>query len=134
MIVIDASSLAKYVLKEKEWLKVEEYLSKEACSIDHVIKEVANAIWKHTAIYSRVSEETAETLYRILKKLVKENIVKIESQDKYIDEAFKIALQNKITVYDALYLAQAKHYGKLLTSDMKQAKIAKKLGIKVHVV
>ncbi|MCD6114515.1 MAG: type II toxin-antitoxin system VapC family toxin [Thermoprotei archaeon] len=134
MIVIDASSLAKYVLKEEGWLKVEEYLFKEVCSIDHVIKEVANAIWKHATIHSRVSEETAETLYGILKKLVEENIVKIERQDKYVDEAFKIALQNKITVYDALYLAQAKHYGKLLTSDMKQAKIAEKLGIEVYVV
>ena len=134
MIVIDASSLAKYVLKEEGWLKVEEYLLKEVCSIDHVIKEVANAIWKHSTIYSRVGEETAETMYGILKKLVEENIVKIERQDKYVDEAFKIALQNKITVYDALYLAQAKHYGKLLTSDMKQAKIAEKLGIEVYVV
>ncbi len=36
-----------------------------------------------------------------------------------------------ITVYDALYIAQAKEIGKLLTSDEKQRKTAKKLGVDV---
>jgi len=134
VIVIDASTLAKYVLKEEGWLKVEEYLAKGVCSIDHIVKEVANAIWKHTVIHRRVSEGTAEKLYTVLRKLVGENIVKIEEQTKYINKAFEIALQYKITIYDALYLAQAQHYGELLTSDEKQAKTAEELGIKVHIV
>jgi len=134
VIVIDASSLAKYVLKEEGWFKVEEYLTKEVCSIDHIVKEVANAIWKHAVIHGRVSEETAEKLFRVLRKLIEENIVKIEEQTKYINKAFEIALQYKITIYDALYLAQAQHHGELLTSDEKQAKVAEELGIKVHIV
>lgn len=44
MNVIDASSLAKYVLREKGWCEVRKVLEEESVSVDHVLKEVANAI------------------------------------------------------------------------------------------
>ncbi|WP_048061867.1 nucleic acid-binding protein, partial [Hyperthermus butylicus] len=44
MNVIDASSLANYVLKEDNWIEVRRSLEKETVSVDHVLKEVANAI------------------------------------------------------------------------------------------
>ncbi len=46
----------------------------------------------------------------------------------------EIAIEKIIPVYDALYLAQAKKYGSLLTSDEKQWKVAKKIGINAEYV
>lgn len=46
MIVIDASSLAKYVLYEKDWEKVGKFIKegRPLYSIDYIIKEAGNAL------------------------------------------------------------------------------------------
>ena len=134
MIVIDASSLAKYILKEENWIKVEEYLLREVCSIDHIVKEVVNSIWKHIVIFRRFSLEEGKTAYQLLNKIIDEGLILIEDERNYIDEALDIAIKNLITIYDSLYIAQALKYGELLTSDSKQAGVARKLGVKVHYI
>ena len=132
MTVIDSSTLAKYILKEPNWMEVEEYLLREEIStLNHTIKEVANAIWKITVIYKAISKEVAEEKFKLLKTLTKE-VITIKPQEKYLEEAFKISLKHQTTIYDALYIAQAKkEKTKLLTSDRKQAQTAKKLGLNV---
>ncbi len=131
MIVIDASALAAFLLKEPIWKELAEYL-KYAVSIDHIVKEVANTIWKAHMLRRIIDANNAIRLYRILLSMMDVNIL-IEAENKYMDEAFKIALKHNITVYDALYIALAKRKNlPLLTLDKKQARIAKKLGI--HVV
>ncbi len=132
MIVIDASTLAKYLLKEEGWLSVEEYLLEGVRSVDLVVKEVANAIWKHVVVHKMVSIDIGLELYKQLKKLVEENVIVLESQEKYLDKAVEIALNYGVTIYDSLYIAQALRYEELLTSDKRQAGIARKLGVKVH--
>jgi len=44
MTVVDASILAKLVLKEYGWRRVYELLLSEVVLLDHAVKEVANAI------------------------------------------------------------------------------------------
>ncbi len=133
MIVVDASALAKYLLREQGWRRVEEYLEQGVYSVDHVVKEVANAIWKHAMLTRRIGWDTAKQLYRLLKKLIGPVIV-VEPQDVYLDDAFRIAFETGLTVYDAIYVAQARRKGGLLTSDAKQAEAARKLGITVYEV
>ena len=133
MIVIDASALSKYILREKNWIEVENYLLKGLYSIDYIVKEVANSLWKHTVVFNRFSEKEYRVAYMILKKIVEE-VIMLENQTRYIDEAVEIAFKNKITVYDSLYIAQALKYGELLTSDKKQVEVAEKLGIKVYYI
>ncbi|ADT85060.1 type II toxin-antitoxin system VapC family toxin [Thermococcus barophilus] len=116
MIVIDASSLAKYILREENWKT-----------------EVSNAIWKHHVLYKAISNKEVGIMLEVLKKL-KEDVVIFEPFEDYLGDAVKIAIGGKISIYDALYLAQAKKYGSLLISDEKQWKIAKKLGIKAEYV
>lgn len=73
-------------------------------------------------------------MFEAVKKL-REDVVIFEPFEGYLGgDAAKIAIDWRIPVYDALYLAQAKKYGGLLTSDEEQWKIAKKLGIKVEYV
>ena len=127
MIVIDASSLAKYILREENWEKVREYLLDEPYSLTLALAEVSNAIWKHYVLYKEISDEDAKTMFNALKKL--KDVVIFEPFENYLEDAVRISIEEKITIYDALYLAQAKKIGSLLTSDEKQWKIAKKIGI-----
>lgn len=130
MIVIDSSTLAKYLLKELDYNVIEQHLVEEVYSIDHMIKEVANAIWKHAILYKRILPHDARELYRALSMILEGGLIVIEPQENYLHQAFEIALNHEITIYDALYIAQAKaKNSKLLTSDKVQAAIAKKLGI-----
>lgn len=132
MIVIDASTLAKFLLREPGYREVKQYLIRGAYSVDQVVKEVSNAIWKYAILFRRLRREDARECYIALLKLIEGRVVIIEPQEKYIDQAFDIALSHEITVYDALYIAQARVRGlKLLTSDRIQAETARKLGIEV---
>jgi len=132
VIVVDASVLTKYVLREENWIEVRKRLEEEAVSVDHVVKEVANAIWKKAVVMKLEPLEIALRRYQVLRMLVAEGIVRIESGLQYLDEAFRIALENNVTVYDALYIAQAMRLGAtLVTSDLKQSRVVEKLGIKV---
>ncbi len=125
MIVIDSSALAKYILKDENWRAVREYLTEEVYSVELIIKEVSNAIWKLSILQGGISRKTAVELFKVLKLLIDKEIIHIEPQSQYIEKAFKITLSHKITIYDAIYLAQASKYGKLLTSDKKQSTIRK---------
>lgn len=132
MIVVDASALAKYVLREDNWELVADAMKARTVSLDHVVKEVANAIWRRAFVLRAEPAEVAARRYRILRKLVERGIVELEDELAYVDEAFSIALRTGLTVYDALYVAQAARRGAaLLTSDEKQARVARELGLQV---
>ena len=134
MIVIDASSLSKYLLKEENWREVRKYLAMGVYSVDHIVKEVSNAIWKHSVLFNRITKDNAILLYKQLKRMLEEEILILDPENLYIDKALEISLNYKITFYDSIYLAQALKYGELLTSDQKQAEISKKLNIKTHYI
>ena len=136
MIVIDASALAKYVFHEENWETISIYIKKmkPLYSIDHILKEVGNAIWKHCYLRNVVKQDDAVRLYRGLIKLVETGVIILEPEMNYIQTALQIALQQGITFYDSLYLAQAQRLRELLTSDEKQAEVATKLSIKVHLI
>ncbi|NJE06063.1 PIN domain-containing protein [Thermococcus sp. M36] len=131
MIVIDTSALIKYLLKEGGWREVSEFLrnSGDLASLEMALVEGANAVWKRYNLYKDISLETAQ---RILDYLhATKGIILYENPLQYLSEGEKIALEHKITVYDALYIAQALKYGTLATSDEKQGEIAKRLGVEV---
>jgi predicted nucleic acid-binding protein len=132
VIAVDASAVAAFVLKEEGWEALRGYLTR-CISADHVIKEVANAIWRHAVVRGLMSLEEARQAYRILSMLAGTNI-ELHPQGELMDEAFEIALRRRVTVYDALYIALAKRRGTpLLTLDRKQAKAAQKEGVEVVV-
>ncbi|USS41037.1 type II toxin-antitoxin system VapC family toxin [Thermococcus aggregans] len=133
MIAIDASSLAKYILREKNWKEVRGYLLNDPHSLTLALAEVSNAIWKHHVLYGVVSDKEAEIMFKALKRL-KEDVVIFEPFESYLEDAMRISIKERIPIYDALYLSQAKKYDSLLTSDERQWEIAKKLGIKAEYV
>ncbi len=129
MIVVDASAVAAFILKEQGWERLIRYI-KDSASVDHVVKEVANTIWKYFR-RGLIGEDDARTRLKALMKLTEKNIV-LHNELTVIEEAFNIALRQRITVYDSLYIALAKNLNlPLLTLDNTLAQAAKAEGVKV---
>jgi predicted nucleic acid-binding protein len=132
VIVIDASSLAKYILREENWETVRHNLVDDPFSIDLALAEVSNAVWKHHSVYGKISLEDALLMFNALKEA--QEIIVFEPLGKYLSPAQKISVEEKVSIYDALYIAQAQKYGRILTSDKKQSEIAQKLEIEVEFI
>jgi len=128
VIVVDAIVIASYVLKEEGWEGLDNVMLK-GVTLDYAIKEVANAIWKYYKVRRKLDEIGATTAYKALKVLMRD-VLLVKPQEKYLDEAFQIALSHEITVYDSLYLAMAmKEKLPIITFDKKQAKVAREMGL-----
>ncbi|MCO6040971.1 type II toxin-antitoxin system VapC family toxin [Thermococcus alcaliphilus] len=122
MIVIDASALAKVLLQEENWESVP--LTEKTATLDYALVEALNAIWK-AVIQKRLDEEDAKDRTEALKYLAK-SLLLFEAKN-YFERALEIALKEKITIYDALYIALAEELkADLYTSDVKQFEAAKK--------
>lgn len=123
MIVIDASVLVKFILKEEGWNKIADFLKAGTISVDLVIKETVNAIWKRL-MRKEISLEDAKRMFEAMKGILNKAVI-IENEMDHIDEAFKISIKQNITVYDSLYIALAKKKKlELLTADEMQAQVA----------
>lgn len=129
MTVIDASSLAKYLLREDNWRTIREHLEADVCSLNLALAEVSNAIWKHHVLYGRISEEEARAAFEAVNLL--KDVVVFASCEDYLDKAMDIAREHTIPVYDALYLSQAEEHGTMMTSDAAQRDVAHNMNISV---
>lgn len=129
MIVVDASALAAFILREEGWRRLAKYLA-DAIAPDHVVKEVANAVWRAARLRGLLSEEEAWRAYALLHRMIGKNLV-LEPKLKYLDKALEI-MARRVAVYDAIYLALALEKElPLLTLDEEQRKAAEALGIRV---
>jgi len=130
VIVVDASALSAFILKEPGWEALSKYLT-HSTSVDHVVKEVSNAIWKAYKVRNLIGKDIAIKLYKILKSMINTNVI-LEPEEVFMDKAFEIALETGLTVYDSLYVALAlERKLPLLTLDERQGKVAKEMGIEV---
>jgi len=129
-MLIDASALSAYVLKEEGWEKARDYLLQGVFSTRLVLKETLNAILM-AARREIISNKQAEKCVKALIKLWKSNI-KIVEQEDMLEEAFKIAVKNNLTIYDAVYIALSRKLKTtLITRDRRQAESARNEGISV---
>jgi len=127
--VIDSSALIKYIAKEENWEKVEEHLKEGCVTLDLALKETANTLLKK-ALKSEVNSETAKEIISYLPR-----IVRIAPQKEHFSKALEIAIKNKMTIYDALFIALSVNSNTpLLTSDEKQAKTSKEYGVAVTLI
>lgn len=132
MKVIDASTLSKYILKEKGWEQIEEHLLL-GNSLKLVQLEATNAIWKNYYL-KRLTKKDAIKKFQALEILCEDVLILHESV-LYLDEAFKFSIQEEVAIYDVLYVIQAmEEKMELVTSDEKQGKFAKKLRVKVRML
>ncbi|MEM4041086.1 MAG: type II toxin-antitoxin system VapC family toxin [Ignisphaera sp.] len=130
MIVVDASALIAFFFREENWVNLAQYMV-ETISVDQIVKEFYNTLWKSVKVRKTIALEDAIRIAELFKSYIEKNMV-IEPEEKYIEHAFKLALKHNITVYDALYIAQAIHYNlPLLTLDQKQRQAALEIGVKI---
>ncbi|MCS7114513.1 MAG: type II toxin-antitoxin system VapC family toxin [Nitrososphaerota archaeon] len=124
MKVIDSSALIKYIAKEDGWENVEKHLIEGCITLDLALKEAANALVKKI-LRGEVDLETAKKIIEHIPK-----VVKIVSQSDHFPKALEIATKNKITIYDALFIALAANTNApLLTSDKEQAKATEECSV-----
>jgi predicted nucleic acid-binding protein len=129
VIVVDSSALSAFVLREEGWRNLAGYLA-NAVAPDHVVKEVANAVWRATRT-GALTEEESRKAFSLLLRMVGRNLV-LEPELRYLGEAFRVSLTYGVTVYDALYVALAlKRNLPLLTLDEGRKRVAGALGIHV---
>jgi len=126
--VIDSTAIVKYFSREPGWEKVKQVLLEGVVTLDLSVKELANALWKKV-VRNEMSYEVAQ---EIIRDMVEGKALRMESQENHLVDAFKIAVEANITVYDALFIALAKKKElELVTCDAAQAEAARKLGVKV---
>lgn len=78
---------------------------------------------------NEISYNVAETM---IKDLVEEEAIPNIDQEKFLTKAFTLAVNENITIYDAIFIVMAKELKtELITSDRKQMEIAVKNGVKV---
>ncbi|MGI0141950.1 MAG: type II toxin-antitoxin system VapC family toxin [Candidatus Micrarchaeales archaeon] len=131
MIVVDASSIVKLLLKEPSWEDVGTYLKEELCSVNSCVLEATNAIWVH--YHSKeITHGQALSFFKVLEKL--QETILLEAVEHYVGEGLKITLKEDISIYDAVFIAAAKDMGELLTSDKLQRDIAINSGIKTFYI
>ena len=134
MIVLDASFLVKLVLEEegsrearnlaKHWIRQNEILS----TLDIALAEALNAIWKHA---SRIRDLDEAKAVGSMKDLIRIwMLLEVHSSATVAEDAFRLALETGLTVYDSLYIELARSMGaKLATFDTRQAKAAIARGV-----
>ncbi len=131
--VIDSSIVAKYILKEEGWKRAGEVLREKPYTLELALKEAANALWKRVTLRGDISADKALVLLKDLLRL--KRLLRLEPQDGYIEEAFKIAVKHRLAIYDALFISQAKAKNAILTtSDEKQYKVARSIGVQAELI
>jgi len=70
---------------------------KQTMSVDHVIKEFYNAVWKATYLMKTLDRESARSVIKLFSTYLKKNVVLVP-EAKHIDEAFNIALEKGVPI------------------------------------
>jgi len=97
----------------------------QGLTLDLAIYESLNAIWKEYSLLNHIDYETAQEYIDLVKNVFK--ILHIESINGIEEKVFELANKEKLTIYDAAYLAKSiKANYILVTDDEKLLKKASK--------
>ena len=117
--ILDSSIIAAIFFREKASTKaVQKIQEKDLTTVDLAMAEVANVAWKRVTIF----HENEEIITEALKKSIEfiNTVCKVIPTEELIEKSFQIALKEKITLYDSLFLAASeKEKTPLLTLDKK---------------
>ena len=125
MPIVDSSAFVRYLSRERGWERGETYLDRPL-TVALALKEVSNALRTKTLN----GEMTRQAAIQIISKL--SSMVKLIDQGDLLVDSYEIAVDHRITVYDALFIAAALRSGEdLVTCDVRQATVARAMGVKV---
>jgi predicted nucleic acid-binding protein len=121
--VVDASVVAKWILVKEEHQEIaikikKDYVAKrvELSSLDFVVEEVANALWKACKL-ERISRDDTVDALKVLGTMGI-NLLKLDWSR--VAEVMGIAFDLGTTVYDASYVYISDEFGlPLITADRR---------------
>lgn len=124
MLLIDSSAIVKYLSKESDWEAVIPHIN-DSFTMPLALVEIGSAFAKKLRD-GEMDLAVARELLRIYS-----NDALIIDQNRYVVSAFEIAIGNRLSIYDSLFVAAALGEGcNLASCDEKQMKVAEKLGVK----
>jgi len=119
-IVLDSSAIAALFFKDPFSNAVERTLKhyNEYYTVDFATAEVANVAWKRIILFNEDKETIKDALNDAVNFI--ETLCHVVSTSKLYKDALNIAINTRITIYDAVFLALANALKtKLLTCDTK---------------
>jgi len=122
--LFDASALVNIIVSRAgEALDV----TKGRDILDLTVYEAGNSLWKLNVIHKKLDAEEAASLLLVVAKLSKHmDVLGVSQLD--LASVLGLAVQERISFYDAAYLHAAKERGlELITDDAKLKKVASKL-------
>jgi len=126
--MIDSSVFVKYLSMEEGWKEAERHLIRPV-TVPLALKEIANALRTKTLDGEVAPEDAKEMIAKVA------SMVRFVDQEVLLGDSYQMAVDHRITVYDALFIVAAIRSGEeLVTCDEKQASIGRKLGLKVMLV
>jgi predicted nucleic acid-binding protein len=94
--------------------------------VDIALAESLNALWKHVEIHRDLKEEDARSAVQDLAKIWDK--LNILTTRELLEKALDIALTQKMTIYDSIYIAATtKLNATLYTADRKLHNTSKKI-------
>ncbi|MGC9105869.1 MAG: type II toxin-antitoxin system VapC family toxin [Thermoprotei archaeon] len=111
--------------KEEGWERAREQI-RGATTLDLAIIEATNAVWKKLTLTKELDERSANIIIEVLTTHLPK-AVEVRNSLDYLKRAFEIAKEERVTVYDALFVALAESLNEdLVTCDEKQYEVALK--------
>ncbi len=131
-MIIDSSALATVMLHEKRAEQIVQMIVEEKpYTLPLAIKETINTAWK-CYLRGEITDKDVERITEQLLALINRRALILIEQEAYIAIAARIAVENKITLYDSLFVAAAREKEEnLLTLDNKQLEVARRLGVRI---
>lgn len=118
-VILDSSVIAAIFFKEESSERAERAVEDcQLITVDLAIAEVANVAWKRVAFFNESKELALKALRRCVAFI--NGACEVISSEKLLKDAFEIAIADKITIYDSLFIAASEREEiPLLTMDKK---------------
>jgi predicted nucleic acid-binding protein len=126
MPIVDSSIFVRYLTREDGWEEAEKLLTRPV-TLALALKEVANALRTKTLSGDVNSVDAKLMIARLA------SMVRLVDQENLLVDSYQVAVDHRVTVYDALFVVAALRSGEdLVTCDDQQADMARALGVKVR--
>jgi predicted nucleic acid-binding protein len=121
LIVADSSFLVEGLLKRPELFDEDTILT-----VDLAVYEVANSIWKHQYVLGDL--KNGLPYLSIFHGLIEANKIRVvHPNPKLVEESYAVSARNKLSIYDAVFIALALEIGTgLETYDRAQAAVMRR--------
>jgi predicted nucleic acid-binding protein len=121
--------MAAYVLREEHWESVETILREAPIAVELLPAEAANAVLMASRT-KRVSPSEAEEALSVIQRFCRVGVT-LHSLSPLLPDAWKIATEQRLTIYDAAYVALARRERTSLASrDVAQIQGARAVGVR----